>query len=95
MPNPEEFARQVLWKLAGIESQNYLIQAQMIAERALKSGKNYDQSVQDLNGAWKAGRDTMQAKLFEASAKKAGLSLEAQKTPPPDEPPLPPTLPRW
>src|SRR6266446_4751540 len=86
-PNPEEYARQMLWHLCGVEAHLYQVQHQMIADFSLRLKGDPAKSVELLVEQWKTKKEEMQQYLFERAAKQAGLSLQAQSPPPPDESP--------
>ena len=85
-PNPEEFARQVLWHLCGIQAHLYQVEQHLIVDLSLRTD-DPDKMAGDLRAKWTSGRADIQRTLYAKAAQRAGLSEQAQKPPPPDEPP--------
>lgn len=77
-PNPEEFARQVLWPLCGVEAVSQVI-LQMFARQV-------EPDVQKANALclqWALDAGKIQRKLYAEALSKAGIPIALDQSPPP------------
>jgi len=75
-PNPEEFARQILWPLCGLQAESQVM-LQMFA-------RHIEPDVQKANAIyleWALTAGSIQRKLYAEALSKAGIPLESDRGP--------------
>ena len=76
-PNPEEFARQVLWPLCGVEAVSQVI-LQMFARHV----ESDVQKANELYLQWASEAGKIQRKLYVEALSKAGIPIAQDQSPP-------------
>ena len=79
-PDPEEYARQVLWQLCGIRAELKSVSQDVIAiRRQLGLGPELGKALQDLET-----ETALQQQMYEQACQRAGVAKDAPPSAPPE-----------